>query len=67
MAAHRMATEQMPGLRTTIHAVAAGDLTRPVQFESELVDVAMSDEIGLMARSFNRMQGDGGARLREVA
>jgi methyl-accepting chemotaxis protein len=55
-AASHMAASQIPALQTAIQAVASGDLTCAVTFQSERLDIARADETGELATSFNAMQ-----------
>ena len=57
-AADRLAEGQLPAFRQAIEAIAHGDLTRASHFTVEPVTIAASDEIGMMAASFNRMQDE---------
>ena len=56
--AQRLADEQIPRYRDAIDGLAVGDLTRPVTFVPSPLTLSMTDEIGLMAIAFNRMQDE---------
>ncbi len=56
--ADRLADQQLPAFRNAIEAIAHGDLTRSSHFTAEPLDISASDEIGMMAASFNRMQDE---------
>jgi methyl-accepting chemotaxis protein len=54
--AETIAGSQMPKFRAAIAAMAEGDLTREASFEMNHVAVEATDEIGVMAASFEAMQ-----------
>jgi methyl-accepting chemotaxis protein len=56
--ARRVATEQMPRLRSSITAMANGDQTQQVTFAVTRIADGSGDEIGMMAQSFNRLQDE---------
>ena len=53
-----IADEQIPYFRAAISAVADGNLTHALHFELRPVSLDQSDEIGMMAVSFNQMQAE---------
>ena len=57
-AADRLADHQLPAFREAIEAIAHGDITRSSHFTAEPLTISASDEIGMMAASFNRMQDE---------
>ena len=56
--ADRLAEQQLPAFRSAIEAIAHGDLTIASQFTAEPLTISVSDEIGIVAASFNRMQDE---------
>ncbi|WP_158065989.1 methyl-accepting chemotaxis protein [Tepidiforma bonchosmolovskayae] len=63
-AADRLAAEQLPAMQDAFEAAARGDLTRTFAFEPAPVAISGSDEISVMAGSFNRLQEQLGAIAR---
>jgi methyl-accepting chemotaxis protein len=56
--ADTIAQRQMPRFREAIAALADGDLTYEARFEKQTLRVDPSDEIGLMAATFDVMQNE---------
>ena len=56
--ADRLAEQQLPAFRGAIEAIAHGDLTIASHFTAEPLTISASDEIGMMAASFTRMQDE---------
>lgn len=54
-AASRVAEEDLPAFVRVARAVAAGDLTQQATISPRAVNVISNDEIGFLARAFNRM------------
>jgi methyl-accepting chemotaxis protein len=54
--AQKIARQQMPQFRAAIVAVAEGDLTHETRFEAHALQIDPSDEIGVMAATFDVMQ-----------
>jgi methyl-accepting chemotaxis protein len=68
-AADQLATARLPELVAAMRAVAEGDLTREVRFETAALAGAGDDEMGRMIGSFDRVQQEAGvaaATLREM-
>lgn len=56
--ADRLAEQQLPAFRSAIEAIAHGDLTHVSHFTAEPLAISASDEIGMVAASFNRIQDE---------
>ena len=56
--ADTIAQKQMPRFREAIAALADGDLTYEARFEKQTLSVDPSDEIGVMAATFDVMQNE---------